>query len=573
MEKKSSHQTIYLESDEEITSVVDRLRKSEAKEIILVIPKGTALLQSIVNLKLLKKEAEKLQRQIFIVTTDKMGKNLAAKAGLIVRQSAREELNFSLRKKNLKDSSSSFSTNRNDGNSAGRENRLIKVSDIIRKNKRPDEDVRIKPINEKVVDEKQRRRYSGMSPSGKISKTSPVKTDKKKKMVILLPTLSAKFFLVFLAFCIITVFGAVFLVLPSAAITIIPKTEPLTLNLDVIVDKNIGVEDFQTNKIPGQIISIEKETSQEFPATGTKKVQERAKGIITVYNEWDSSSQILVKTTRFLSKEGKLFRTTKTVTVPGFTRVDGKDMPGTVDVEVVADKPGEDYNIGPTSFTIPGFAGTVKHSLIYGRSKEPIKGGIVGEVKIVSPEDIKAAQESLSKILQKKARSELKKEVSENLKLLEGSFYEQIIETHSSVDSGIQADKFTQFVKIRSSALVFKQDDLRNLIEKNLTKSIVRERRILNQTLKTSYGQGQINFDEGQMTVPVHIETVAVWEIKTDEIKKQIAGKNESELRNYLQGQSGIKRAKVSFWPFWVKRAPYSANKIKITVNPVREFE
>ena len=64
MEKKSSHQTIYLESDEEITSVVDRLRKSEAKEIILVIPKGTALLQSIVNLKLLKKEAEKLKKHL-----------------------------------------------------------------------------------------------------------------------------------------------------------------------------------------------------------------------------------------------------------------------------------------------------------------------------------------------------------------------------------------------------------------------------------------------------------------------------------------------------------------------------
>lgn len=80
------HQTFYIDIDEEITSIVDRLRKAKAREIIIVIPKRALLIQSVVNLKLLKKEADNLGKQIIIVTQDKLGKLLVEKAGIAVEQ-------------------------------------------------------------------------------------------------------------------------------------------------------------------------------------------------------------------------------------------------------------------------------------------------------------------------------------------------------------------------------------------------------------------------------------------------------------------------------------------------------
>jgi hypothetical protein len=80
------HQTFYIDINEEITSIVDRLRKAVAKEVIIVVPKRSILIQSIVNLKLLKKEADGLKKRLILVTQDKFGKMLIEKAGILVEQ-------------------------------------------------------------------------------------------------------------------------------------------------------------------------------------------------------------------------------------------------------------------------------------------------------------------------------------------------------------------------------------------------------------------------------------------------------------------------------------------------------
>ncbi len=75
---------IYLEPDDEITVVIDKIRRVSQEKVILVVPKAATILQSIVNLKLLKKEAVKLGKGISIVTSDDTGRNLASQIGLTV---------------------------------------------------------------------------------------------------------------------------------------------------------------------------------------------------------------------------------------------------------------------------------------------------------------------------------------------------------------------------------------------------------------------------------------------------------------------------------------------------------
>ena len=70
--------------------------------------------------------------------------------------------------------------------------------------------------------------------------------------------------------------------------------------------------------------------------------------------------------------------------------------PGSIISVVYADRPGAEYNIGPTQFTIPGFEGTPKFNDFYATSGKPMTGGIIGPAKVVTEKDFTKAQEELT---------------------------------------------------------------------------------------------------------------------------------------------------------------------------------
>lgn len=76
---------IYVDADEEITTVVDHLRTTSAQQVIFVIPQHALLLQSIVNLKLLAMEAQRMRKKIMIMTNDEEGIVFAQKAGILTQ--------------------------------------------------------------------------------------------------------------------------------------------------------------------------------------------------------------------------------------------------------------------------------------------------------------------------------------------------------------------------------------------------------------------------------------------------------------------------------------------------------
>ncbi|MDD5396896.1 MAG: hypothetical protein PHW24_02440 [Candidatus Moranbacteria bacterium] len=84
------HQTFYIDIEEEISSVVDRLNKSMSVDNYFVVPKRALFLQSIVNLKLLKREADKVGKKVFIVTQDEIGASMAERSGIEVLASLDE---------------------------------------------------------------------------------------------------------------------------------------------------------------------------------------------------------------------------------------------------------------------------------------------------------------------------------------------------------------------------------------------------------------------------------------------------------------------------------------------------
>lgn len=166
------------------------------------------------------------------------------------------------------------------------------------------------------------------------------------------------------------------MVFAKASVTVTPKQVPISVSTNIVADQSGAPE-----SLSFETISLGKISSVEVPATGQTFVSEKARGTITIYNNFSTSPQRLVKNTRFATASGLIYRIDTSVTIPGRTVQNGITVPGSVDALVYADEAGPAYNIGMTEFTIPGFKDDPsRYTKFSAKSKSDIKGGFIGNV-------------------------------------------------------------------------------------------------------------------------------------------------------------------------------------------------
>src|SRR6266404_1395798 len=81
---KPSKEVIYVDVDDEITGIIDKVENAGSKVVALVLPKRAATLQSIVNMKLLKRSADSADKNVVLITSEAALLPLAGAAGLHV---------------------------------------------------------------------------------------------------------------------------------------------------------------------------------------------------------------------------------------------------------------------------------------------------------------------------------------------------------------------------------------------------------------------------------------------------------------------------------------------------------
>jgi hypothetical protein len=77
-------QIIYLEVDDDIGAIRDRLEWAQARRVLLVIPPRCQTLSNLVNLKLLQRHVHDLAMEAALVTRDPITRELAHEIGLPV---------------------------------------------------------------------------------------------------------------------------------------------------------------------------------------------------------------------------------------------------------------------------------------------------------------------------------------------------------------------------------------------------------------------------------------------------------------------------------------------------------
>jgi hypothetical protein len=375
-----------------------------------------------------------------------------------------------------------------------------------------------------------------------------------------------------LGFCfifLILLFVSGFFIFSKTEIKIWPKTEILTLEETITIEIEPGEKEEGDNRIslPGQLFEDQKSDSQEFSATGKTLKEVKAEGIIKVYNAYSTSDQPLLATTRFVSADGKLFRSLKREIIVGGEYVKGKFVPGETDIMVRAAEPGEDYNIEPSTFSIPGFVGTPKYTAFYGKSFESMTKGFRREVAQITQDDLDKAKEILVERLKKESKDFLISALPQGFVLLEETISQEVIEENFSQEAGAEAESFNFQAKVKSFSLIFKKSDLEDLAKKIISENIKEGKKFQEESLEIDYSIKSMDLEDSQMILKIEIKAKIYSDINLDKFKKALLGKTIQEVRAFLQGQPEINKSEINLSPFWRRKIPEDFDKVDVKLN------
>ena len=327
----------------------------------------------------------------------------------------------------------------------------------------------------------------------------------------------------------------------------------------------IAVSDNETGGVPFDIIMLDKTEVKEVEAIGEEQVMEKARGEIIIFNDYGSKSQRLIKNTRFETPEGLIYRIQNSVVVPGQKKdSSGKTIPGSLEVTVYADQPGEKYNIGLKDFTIPGFEGTERFNSFYARSKTAMKGGFEGIKKIASDEDIKSIQTQLSIELIAKLIEEVKTQVPEGFVLYEDAiFSEAEFIGIKDIENGIGVEE-----KATVYAIIFNKGNLSKYVAENVIDNYDGTDLIISNLENLSFeikNKVDVNpWEEGRFVFSLIGKCNFEWIFAEEMLKNDFVGKPKDSTTEILSKYPSIDSAEVIIKPFWKTSFPRSTSKIEI---------
>jgi hypothetical protein len=350
-----------------------------------------------------------------------------------------------------------------------------------------------------------------------------------------------------------TSIGALFY-FSTAKVEITPSTVSAAVQNSFTASKSAGA-------LPFEIITAQKIASQSVKGSGTKTVNSSASGTIIVYNT-QSKSQRLIATTRFATSAGLVFRIKSAITVPGGS----PSSPGSIKATVYADKEGSSYNVGPTSFTVPGFAGTPQESMIYGRSTSPMTGGASGTVPVVDTALEGQAREALKLALSADLESSIAKQVPFGYVLIPGTSATAFNELESAPSSTTgQVDVKEQGT---ITAVIFPNSALATAIASSVAGldyhgealSIVSTDNLLLATA----AMPDLNDESFSFTLAG--TSLLVYAVDPSRISSAVAGKTRSAAEVALTNYPEVKQARIVLRPFWRQTFPQDPASISIIV-------
>ena len=559
---------VYIEIDEEVTAIYDRVKRAKQKDIYLVVPRKAILFQSVVNLRILKSKLEKDGKKLHLITTDRIGVHLAEQAGIPVYSNIEVE--------EIKASQEDTPKMRIEPIQARRNEVLKDLPKRVMEKK-----ITIGELIREYRDNKKKNKKGSSSElAGVYNYVRP-----NRKFLGFILALSLGLFLVI-----------TYIALPGATVYVKPKFDNIEYTVNItLADKRKNQNLLSRNEphvvASEEIMTVTKQT-KVFNTTSKVFDGVNAQGFITIYNTSDDEWP-LKKETRFQTEDGLVFRIKEGIFIPGKTvDEEGNDVPGTFTAAVEADEfdiydhpIGERGNVGPTKFKIPGLS-EFNQRLLWGESSQAMEGGVTRYQRVVQEEDIEAAQKQIHDNLTLMAREDLNTHIEEmnrlnhtNLVLLEDSRYlkTDLQELRISDDlEGSLREKFEVFAQIEAKGVAYDFDQMFAILKKELKTRVHPDMQIREDSIRPeSVSLEPVSEDEalGQIKVTATIKGIQEYVIDSsleaglrfsNKVKERIVGLTAEEAESYVGNLQEVDEVQIKLWPIWLSRIPRIADNIEV---------
>ena len=582
---------IYIEPEDDITDIIAKVKNAKTKIVALVPPKKAGVLRSVVNFKLIAKTALQHNKTVVLISTDEnlvkfaqsvkmpVAKSLSSKPQLATDDEAEfgdadeesdiieeePEAETSTSKSEKKDVKSDHEKSHKDDKKA--EATKVKKSEEVVTEDEIDEEA---DTDKKVAKKKSNQKVPNI---------------KKYRTQIIIGSVFAVIMVVVLVWA--------FAFAPAAKVIVHVRTSDQGFSETIKLTTDQDKEDIDAGIFYMEEKAIEKTASADFEATGEVDKGTKASGTLTVKRTspvsivgngrdaitipvgtkftYNGLTYVSTAASTLRAVDGKDFDTdTCKVSTSLVATCDlSKDVTTTVKIEAIEN--GDKYNMGAVN---SGWTASISGATP--TSSAAISGGTSKIVKIVSKDDLAAAEENLDITGESDAKKELIDENSDDAIVIKSSFNIENGQLSSSPALGEEVNGDTKpkvTKKTTYKVYTVSRDAVSQYIEKTVEEGLGDDTRTVYATGAGKDEEKVIAFFEsyknnnGEYTAKLK-STVKIGPRVTPEmISEKILGQKVGQVRTMLTSINGVADVEINRSYFWVTKIPSDINKVEIEIT------
>lgn len=538
---------IYLEADSEITEAIDKLKASHGHEVRIAVPARSTMLQSAVNLKLLKKTAHTAHKELVLVSTDKATLSLAAGLGLLVAKNIKAEAGVPdmamlppevsnepvvIEQASEEASKSAKKSSSKSNSSNGYEKQHISLDD------EPEEDL-------------PKHTHEG----------EPFESSNKKSgpKVPNFMGLNKKIATIVAIVCGLVLLVLAYIFLPTAKATLLAKAQKTPVNVKFTLDSSTRKSDFPQGVVAANQLSVTKDLSAQYTATGQKDVGTKASGSVSISNS-SSSSPVNIPAGTVFTASSKSFTLNQAVTVPGATLSGGQIVPGKVNGQITASANGDSSNLSGATFSIAGFGALVT-------ATGSTSGGTSKIATVVTQADIDKAKKDMIDAATQNAKQEVEAKANNDEKAFAETFTSVVSAVTASSAADSESSGGTVNAKVKYSELAAAKTDLDKLFLEQIKTQVPGNNQVYQSGANDAkYSVKLSSADKADVTGVSN--AFYGQSIDTKQVARDLSGKAKKDATDIVKTKyPQVTSVQVESSPALMPNLPFFANRITVEIK------
>jgi hypothetical protein len=546
--------TIYVDVDDEITAIIDKVRASSGRIVALVLPKRASVLQSVVNMKLLKRSSEKASKQLVLITSEAGLLPLAGAVGLYVADSLQSKPEIPAVPNQVApmgDEEVVLDDEEYTADTAGDQPVGVLAdktgTGLVISSSVDTEDVPTTSAAGAAVAAKAKA-------AGPKSKKLRVPNFNKFRVLLALGVLGVLLLIGLIYFLVA--------VLPKAKIEISTNAQDVNSSLNVSLDTTASKVDVAKAIVPATAVQQQKTYTKQVDATGKENLGDTSKGSITM-TACSAAPVSNVPTGTGVSAAGKTYITQEKAKFSNTGSYDfgnGCWKQQTNSVAITAQSAGADYNMADgTKFTVNGRSDIT--------ATGSTSGGTDDIRQVVSQSDIDNAQGQINTNDSAIKEALYQQLTQDGLFGIRATFKASKPTVSSSSQVGDEASTVTVTSAITYTMYGTKRDNLVQLVTDDVNNQVDTSKQGI---IDDGIDKASFSYQDGTDTVArVEIAATATVgpKIDIDTIRQQVAGKKSGDAKDIINQIPGVTNVDIKLSPFWLTSIPSNPSKITVHVG------